>query len=212
MVMATVLHIQASPMKERSYSLRAATAFLESYRKSHPEDAVRSIDVFDGTMSEFGVREVAAKYKVLHGKPHTKDEADAWQGVVRTIADFKAADKYVISAAMWNFGIPYMLKKYLDVIIQPGLTFAYSPDKGYTGLVTGKPAMLVLARGGSYPKGTPDAAHDFQRPYLELALGFIGFTRIDCITVEPTLAGGDEAATEALNKAVAAAREKARGF
>ena len=210
--MATVLHIQASPAKERSFSLRTATAFLESYRQSHPGDAVRTIDVFGGSVSEFGVREVAAKYKVMHGRPHSREEADAWRGVARTIDDFKAADKYVISAAMWNFGIPYMLKKYIDVITQPGLTFSFSPQEGYKGLVTGKPAMLILARGGAYTKGTPEAAYDFQRPYLELALGFIGFTRIDCIAVEPTLAGGPDGAAEALNRAAAAAREKAMRF
>jgi FMN-dependent NADH-azoreductase len=210
--MATVLHIQASPTKERSYSLRAATAFLESYKQAHPNDVVRSIDVFDGTMAAFGVREVAAKYKVMHGKPHTQEEADAWAGVVRTIDDFKAADKVVLSAAMWNFGIPYMLKKYIDVISQPGLTFSVSSKGEYKGLITGRPAMLILARGGVYARGTPAAAYDFQRPYLELALGFIGFTQIDCITVEPTMAAGPDAAAEALKQAIALAREKAAKF
>jgi len=209
---ATLLHIQASPMKERSFSLRTATAFVESYRQSHPGDTVRTVDVFDGTIGEFGVLQVAAKYKILHGKPATEEERAAWQSVERTIAGFKAADKYVLSSAMWNFGIPYMLKKYFDILVQPGLTFTYSPAEGYKGLVTGKPALLVLARGGAYGAGTGAESLDLQKPYLETILRFIGFTEIDTILVEPTLMGGREAAAEKLAAAIAAAREKARTF
>ena len=51
---------------------------------------------------------------------------------------------------MWNFGIPYILKHYIDLIVQPGLTFSFSPSEGYKGLVTGKPVTVVYARGGAY--------------------------------------------------------------
>jgi FMN-dependent NADH-azoreductase len=199
-------------MKERSFSLRTAQAFLESYRQSHPGDAVRTVDVFDGALPEFGVLQVAAKYKILHGKPSSPGEAAAWKCVEGCIADFRAADKYVISSAMWNFGLPYMLKKYIDILVQPGYTFTYSPAAGYKGLVTGRPAMLILARGGAYGEGTGAEAYDLQKPYLETILRFIGFTRIETILVEPTLMGGQEAAAEKLAAAAALAREKARSF
>ena len=29
---------------------------------------------------------------------------------------------------MWNFGIPYALKYYIDAIVQPGYLFQYTPD------------------------------------------------------------------------------------
>jgi FMN-dependent NADH-azoreductase len=105
-----------------------------------------------------------------------------------------------------------MLKKYIDILVQPGLTFTYSPAEGYKGLVTGKPALLVLARGGAYGPGTGAESLDLQKPYLETILRFIGFTEIDTILVEPTLMGGREAAAEKLAAAIAAAREKARTF
>jgi FMN-dependent NADH-azoreductase len=47
---------------------------------------------------------------------------------------------------MWNFGIPYVLKHYIDILVQPGDIFSYPPDTGYSGHVTGKPVMLVCAR------------------------------------------------------------------
>ena len=210
--MATVLHIRATATAELSYSLRAAEAFLESYLESHPGDTVDTLDLARETVPEFLGLVARGKYRILHGEAHTEEEADAWRAVEAEIERFKNADKLVISSPMWNFGIPYRLKQYVDVIVQPGYTFAYSPEKGYTGLVTGRPAILILARGGEYQPGTEAAAFDFQRPYLETILGFIGFTDVSTIVVEPTLQGGPEVAEQKLAEAITEAREQARTF
>ena len=86
------------------------------------------------------------------------------------------------------------------------------PGQGYTGLVTGRPAMLILARGGAYPPGTEAAAMDFQEPYLEAVLRFIGFEDIRSIIVEPTLQDGPEAARQTLTECIERARRQARSF
>jgi FMN-dependent NADH-azoreductase len=210
--MAVVLHIRATATPELSYSLRAAEAFLESYRESHPGDTVETLDVAGDTIPEFLGLVVRGKYRILHGQPHTEEEGDAWRTVEAEIERFKRADKLVLSCPMWNFGIPYRLKQYFDVIVQPGYTFAYSPEKGYTGLVTGRPAVLILARGSEYAASTETAAFDLQKPYLETILRFIGFTDIGTIVIEPTLLGGPEVAEQKLTEAIPAAREKARSF
>jgi FMN-dependent NADH-azoreductase len=210
--MATVLHLRATATSEISYSLRAAEAFLESYLEAHPEDVVDTLDLSGDSVPEFLGSAVRGKYRILHGESHTREEADAWRAVETEIEHFKRANKLVVSSPMWNFGIPYRLKQYFDVIVQPGYTFAYSPEKGHSGLVTGRPAMLILARGGEYRPGTEAASLDFQRPYLESILRFIGFTDIGVIVVEPTLQGGPELADQRLNEAIAAAREKAKTF
>ena len=89
---------------------------------------------------------------------------------------------------MWNFGIPYKLKQFIDVLVQPGLAFSFSPETGYKGLITGKPAVVIYARGGAYGPGTGMEAYDAQSTYIKQVLGFIGFTSIKEIFVEPTLA------------------------
>ncbi len=156
--MATVLYIKASPRGGRSHSLAVADAFVETYRAAHPGDEVKTLDVFKADLPAFDGLAVQAKYTILHGQKHTAEELAAWQAVEAVIAEFKAADKYVFAVPMWNFGIPYRLKQYLDLLIQPGYTFSYSPEKGYTGLVTGKPVFVAYARGGEYPEGTPGEA------------------------------------------------------
>lgn len=100
-----------------------------------------------------------------------------------------------------EFFIPYKLKHYIDVISQPGLTWSFSPETGYEGLVTGKSATLVLARGGEYSSGPVVAAMDFQRTYLEMILGFIGFKDINTVLIEPTL-------TDAKDDAIAMAKDE----
>jgi len=208
---ARLLHLQASPRGVRSYSVRAADAFIQAYRAKHPGDEVVSVDLSQKDLPAFDGHTLQAKYAILGGKDHTAEEAAAWRAVEDVIAEFKSADKYVISVPMWNFGVPYKLKHYLDVIIQPGYTFSFSPDTGYTGLVTGRPAVLICARGGQYPEGSEAAAMDFQKPYMKLLLGFMGITDVREIVVEGTLFGPD-VATASLEAALAAARELAQDF
>jgi FMN-dependent NADH-azoreductase len=112
---------------------------------------------------------------------------------------------------MWNFGIPYRLKQYLDIIVQPGYTFSFSPQEGYKGLVLGKPVFVAYSRGGAYPKGSAEEAFDLQTKYFQLALGFIGFTDIRTLIVEPTLASPD-VAKQRRAEAIAKAKEMANTF
>jgi len=210
--MPALLHIHASPRGEESYSLRVAKALLKEYSQAHPSDTVRTLDLFAESVPEFG-REVArGKYKILHGREQTEEEQRAWQAVTETIADFTSADRVLVSSPMWNFSIPYRLKQYIDVIVQPTLTFSFSPETGYTGLVTGRPAALILARGGEYVPGTGAAVLDQQRPYLEAILRFIGFADITTIVVEPTLLRGPDVAQQKLDEATAKARDVGRSF
>ena len=51
---------------------------------------------------------------------------------------------------MWNFGIPYALKYYIDAIVQPGYLFRYLPDGRPEGLVLGRKMICVTSRGGDY--------------------------------------------------------------
>lgn len=185
--MAKLLYVEASPRKERSASIAAATAFLDAYRASNPQDEIETLDVWDVAMPEFDGTTINAKYAILHGQDHTPDQAAAWQAVVALAERFKAADKYLLSLPMWNYGVPYKLKHFIDVITQPGLTFSFSPESGYTGLVSDRPAAVIYARGGAYPEGTEAAALDLQKPYLETWLRFIGFGDIRSVVIEPTL-------------------------
>ncbi len=207
--MAKLLHIQASPMGDLSFSLRAARAFVEAYAASHSGDSIEILDLWKTDLPHFDFTAASGKYKIMRGMEHSGEEARAWQAVTRLIGHLKSADKVLVSTGMWNFSIPYRLKHYLDIIIQPGLTFAFDPEKGYSGLVTGKPLQLIMASGGEYPSGTPAAGYDFQKPYLEMIFGFIGFTDIRTLRVEGALT---PAADSNLQEVAEEARAAGRAF
>jgi FMN-dependent NADH-azoreductase len=208
--MAKLLYIEASPRKSRSKSIEVANTFLDALRSAHPALEVDTLDLWSTELPRFDGSVVEAKYAILHGQPHTTEQAQAWRHVQDVIARFKAPDWYLFSLPMWNFGIPYILKHYIDVIVQPGLTFSYTPSEGYSGLVTGKKAAAVYARGGAYGPGTGAGDYDLQSKALIGILGFIGITDLTNIFVEPTLAApGDVETTIAKAKELAAGAAKA---
>ncbi|TWT50860.1 FMN-dependent NADH-azoreductase 2 [Rubripirellula amarantea] len=207
--MAKLLYIESSPRKSRSKSIAAAQTFLDTYQSNNPDDEIVTIDLWTKRLPDFDGYTIDAKYQVLHGQGFDDDQAKAWQSVVDVCDEFKSGDKFLISVPMWNFSVPYKLKHYIDVIAQPGQTFSFDPETGYTGLVTGKPAVVVYARGGTYDGDS--AKMDHQKPYVEQMLGFFGFTDIESVVVEPTLAGPDDVAST--EKAAAEkARELAKKF
>jgi FMN-dependent NADH-azoreductase len=207
--MAKLLYIESSPRKSRSTSIEVARLFLDAYRSAHPTDEVDTWDLWANPLPEFDGATIDAKYAVLHGANHSAEQAAAWNTVRGYASRFTSADKYLLSLPMWNFGIPYKLKHLVDVITQPGLTFSFSPQTGYQGLVTGKPAVVVYARGGAYPPGSGAEGMDMQKPYVEMWLRFIGFTDLRPVVVEPTL-GVPEQASRAKAKAAEAAAALAR--
>lgn len=202
--MAKLLYIEASPRKSRSKSIEVAQTFLSTLQSTHSSLEVDKLDLWATDLPRFDGDTVDAKYVIIHGQSHSPEQAEAWKRVVTVIERFKSADWYLFSLPMWNFGIPYVLKHFIDVIVQPGLTFSFSPSEGYKGLVTGKKAAAVYARGGAYGAGTGAEGYDLQSKYLGIILGFIGVTDLASIFVEPTLSAPAE-----LEAMVAKAKELA---
>ncbi|MDN3521945.1 FMN-dependent NADH-azoreductase [Halomonas ramblicola] len=102
------------------------------------------------------------------------------------ISELREHDVVVLAVPLYNLGIPSQLKAWFDRILRAGETFRYTA-KGPQGLVEGKRAVLLLARGGQYA-GTP---LDSQLPHLEAMLGLIGITEVDTVFAEGLAMGGN---------------------
>ncbi|MFZ4099655.1 MAG: FMN-dependent NADH-azoreductase [Chlamydiia bacterium] len=209
--MTKLLYIEASPRKERSSSIQVAKVFLDEWKRLHAGDEVVTLDLWKTDMPPFDGEIIEAKYAILHGKKPTPEQAKAWRVIEEFIREFKSADKYVFSVPMWNYSIPYKLTHYLNIIVQPTYTFNAKADGSYEGLVVGKKALLVYARGGDYSPGSGADALDMQSKYMDLVLGFIGFKDIQSIMVEPTIAP-KEIKEKALQKAMDQAKRAAVDF
>ena len=201
--MSTLLYIEVSPRKARSHSINVANAFLDAYAAANPNDTIDRLDLWDTALPEFDGERLNAKYSVMHGESPSGAELDAWNEVQALFDRFNQADKYLFSVPMWNFNIPYKLKHYIDVITQPGMAWSFSPETGYSGLVSGK-VSAVFSSAGAYHDGRGAEAFDLQKPYFHHWLGFIGLTELHPIVVAPTLES-----PENVEAAVASAKEQA---
>jgi FMN-dependent NADH-azoreductase len=97
------------------------------------------------------------------------------------IGELFAADEYVFGVPMHNFGIPSVLKLWIDQIARVNKTFSYATGTP-VGLLTGKKATILIASGGIYDAGTAMASYNFVEPYLRTVLGFLGITDVTVLT------------------------------
>lgn len=205
--MPSLLHISASPRGAASESLAIARTFLDALR---PGIDIQTFDLWDGSLPEFGPAAAAAKMSVFAGQQPAGEPALAWQAAERTFRRFAAADWYLFSVPMWNHGVPYILKQFIDVVSQPGMVFGFDPVDGYTGLLTGKRAAVIYTSavyGGSRPAAF---GSDFQGPYFRDWLNWAGIKDVTEIEFRPNLATDD--AEIGRKAAHAAAREAAGAF
>ncbi|MFE0757115.1 FMN-dependent NADH-azoreductase [Inquilinus sp. NPDC058860] len=188
--MARLLYVEASPRKQRSASIEVARAFLAAYRAAHPDDEIETLDLWAADLPEFDGAALEAKYAGLSGTPLTEAQETAWRRIRELAQPFHAADRLLFAVPLWNFGIPYRLKHLIDIVSQKDVLFSFT-EQGFSGLLPGRKAAVIYARGLDYGPAafTPAAGFDFQRPYMEMWLRFIGITDITAITVEKTLFG-----------------------
>lgn len=206
--MSTVLYIKASPRTGRSHATALAEAFLAAYREQHPEDKIVELDLFHTDLPELDSVTIQGRYDIIHGREYTPEERTAWTRVEKLIERFKSADKYVFAVPMWNFSLPYKLKHFIDVVTQPGYTFA-AGAKGYEGLLKDRKAFVAYASGGVYAPGTPGESINFQTPYMDFWLSFVGITDVVSAAASGLLGPNRNASEE---KALARARELATEF
>jgi FMN-dependent NADH-azoreductase len=208
--MTRLLHVSSSPRGAASESLALAQTFLTTWTELHPDGEVDTFDLWDGTLPAFGPDAAGAKMSVFAGQEPTGAQAAAWEAARATFRRFAAADAYLFSVPMWNHGIPYILKQFIDVVSQPGMVFGFDPVEGYTGLVTGRKAA-VLYTSAVYGAGRPAAfGNDFQAPYLRDWLRWAGVTDVSEVEFRPNLATADAATRR--EAAHAAARDLAKTF
>jgi FMN-dependent NADH-azoreductase len=208
--MNRLLHISASPRGDASESLGIAAHFLDAVRDVRPEVEIDTFDLWEGTLPQFGPAAAAAKMAVFAGQSPTGEQAAAWQAVKDTFERFDAADEYLFTVPMWNHGIPYILKQFIDVVSQPGMVFAFDPLAGYTGLLADKKAAVIYTSAVYGPGRPPSFGDDFQAPYLDSWLRWTGITDITRLEFRPNLATAD--ADVARQQAYADARDAGKRF
>lgn len=191
--MSNVLVIESSVRQEGSVSRQLSGEFVARWQHNHPQDRLTVRDLAREPLPHLDA-------DLLGGwmKPQEQQSAAEQAALARSnrlIAELQAADVLVLAAPMYNFAIPSTLKAWLDHVLRAGVTFQYTAE-GPQGLLKGKRAFVLTARGGVYAGGP----FDQQEPYLRQALGFIGIDEVTFIHAEG-LNMGDGAAEQGLARA-----------
>jgi FMN-dependent NADH-azoreductase len=201
--MKKLLHIISTPREDESRTLQVTDAFIGPFKESHSDWVIDELNLWKETLPPLTRKRVDGKYILLAGKDLHGDLKDTWEEIVAQIERFLSADAYLISTPMWNFGIPYVLKHYIDIIIQPKYLFRYT-QTGVEGLAKNKKMIVISSRGGEYITEQM-RTHDMQEPYLRLIFGFVGINDITFIKAEPMDMG-----PELERKGIMEAQERAR--
>lgn len=186
-----VLHINASARDEKSQSLRLADVFIDEFRKKRNDIIIDRFNLFHDELPEFGAIASGAKMALFTGTEQTAEQKSVWDNARAVFDRFAEADVYVFNIPLWNNGMPYILKQFIDVVTQPGWAFGFDMEKGYTGLLTNKKAFVVHA-SGVYREGiAPNFGSDFSSPYFRDWLNFVGVEDIHEVKFMPTVVNND---------------------
>ena len=159
---------------------------------SWPETRTQELDLWDGEVFERG--------PICLDNTPSSGEVDR-KAVTKAFADqLLQADVLVVASPMWNHSVPWPLKRYIDSVIQPGMSVCadrpfpfpslavwskldsvrFPPGLTFHETATGpepvrggRHLVLVTSSGGDYSKGSALEALDFMTPYLRAIFGLV---------------------------------------
>ncbi|TMW62789.1 hypothetical protein Poli38472_005407 [Pythium oligandrum] len=141
---------------------------------------IEELDVWSDALPKFD-RDVMQK--VWRARNNSQDEADvaAFRPIQQLAEQLLRADFLIITVPVWNFSIPYVLKQYIDCIVQPGLTFKNADVTGPSGpFFRGRPLIIISSSGGK----APPVGEDYVVPFLSRIFAMCGFDEAHHVAIE----------------------------
>jgi FMN-dependent NADH-azoreductase len=182
-VTTRLLHVVCTPRGLASNTARVSSALLEAMLEQDEDIVVSTLDLFKADLPAVAGRNIESKYMLMTGQALDESAQASWRQIEKTIEQFLDHDVYLLTVPMWNFGIPYALKYYIDAIVQPGYLFRYLPDGTPEGMIHDRKMIVVTSRGGDYSGAMKP--FDFLEPYLRSIFGFVGITDVDFFNSQP---------------------------
>lgn len=190
--MTRVLLVTSSILADQGQSTQLARHF-ERLARQRDDIEITHRDVVADDLPHLGLDELSS-WQVADAERSEAQRELATRSDER-LAELEAHDVLVLAAPLYNLGIPSQLKAWFDRILRAGKSFRYTED-GPVGLLEGKRAIVLGARGGQYA----GSALDTQTPHLRHMLGLIGINEVETVFAEG-LSMGDEHKEAALTTA-----------
>jgi len=209
----SLFRLDASIRTEESRSRAIADIVEEEWRATHPTSPV--------TRRHIGTHPIPATTWALAAQvgatpegERSPEQLEAVATATREVDLLVDADAALFAVPLYNFGVSQHFKTWVDLVIT-------DPRMGAGGepATAGRPAVLVVVRGGSYVAGTPregwDHATGWMRRILEDVWQFdlrVVELEFTLVGVNPALDAFQDVAAELRVKAEEAAREHGRAL
>ena len=196
-----ILNIVTSIKGDASFSNKLSNAILDKLKLEYDTIELQTLDLSKTPLPYLSEVNVSAFYTPVEQQTEAQKETLKYSD--EATKDLIEADIVVIGVPLYNFGIPAVLKGWIDQVARAGKTFSYD-ENGPKGLLKDKKVFLSIASGAIFSEG-PYKSYDFSESYLRAVLGFLGITDITTFRVEGTAI--PDFADNALPKALSAVEE-----
>lgn len=209
----SLFRLDGSIRTDGSASRAVADTVQAAWQSEHPDARTIRRDLgVDPLPATAWTTAVGALQTPIEGRTPAQHAAAALAG---SLADeLVNADAYLFAVPLYNFGVPQHVKAWIDTILTDPRLISGGPRT-----LAGRPAVLVVARGGGYGEGAPRAGWDHGTPYLQRILADVLELDVQVALAELTLADVTPAmaqlrglAAESLRNAHATAKEHGRAL
>jgi FMN-dependent NADH-azoreductase len=178
----SLFRLDASIRGDQSVSRSVADTAEAAWSRAHPGGAITRRDLFASPIPA-EVWSSAVEAGFLPEDQRTEDHARATALATQFVDELIAADAYLLAVPLYNWGVSQHVKAWIDVILtDPRLA------PGAVQPLAGRPAALIVTRGGSYAPGTPKDGWDHATPYYRRLFGDALGLQLHVSEVELTLA------------------------
>jgi FMN-dependent NADH-azoreductase len=186
----SLFRLDASFRVEGSVSRQIADVVEAAWRTGHPDAEVVARHVgADPVPATYWAAAVTAS--MTPADSLTQEQKDATALAATLTDELIAADALLFAVPLYNFGVPQHFKSYVDLVItDPRMAAGTAP------LLAGKPAELVVVRGGSYAAGTPREGWDHSTGWVRRILEDVWQLDLKIVETEFTLAAVNPALAE----------------
>ena len=190
--MAHLLRIDSSLRGEGLFSRSVADTFQNAWQQARPDGTV--------TLRELGrdpLPYLTWEAYIARSVPEAERTPEQQEAAARSAAlvdELLAADTILLAVPLYNWGTPAPVKTWFDYL------FSDPRTRDPEGLLRGRQAVLVNARGGSYQPGTPREGWDHAEPYLRRVLADVLGLDLLVITPELTLADVNPALAQFIDR------------
>ena len=178
----SLFRLDASFRTEGSHSRAIGDLVEQAWTEANPGEPVirRHIGTDPIPATAWGLA-INAAYTPEEQRSPEQREAVALAATL--VDELVAADALLFAVPLFNFGVSQHFKSYVDLVIT-------DPRMGPgTTTLAGKPAELVVVRGGSYRAGTPREGWDHATPWMRRILADVWGLDLTVAETEFTLVG-----------------------